>query len=272
MPTLTELLDSREWTTGEKPTVVLHYQLAGVADDATVKSLLESSTPATHGGLDRDRITFEPVWVDTEAGDGLWDARVHYAASDDREPQTGDSSFSFDTGGGTQHITQSIETIDTHVPAGAEVPDFKGAIGVTHDSVEGVDITAPVYNFSETHYLADATVTTAYKGTLFGLTGKVNDASFKGLAAGECLFLGASGAKRGADDWEITFRFAASPNKTGITVGDITGIDKKGWEYLWVQYEDRKDPNAKVFVKHPVAACVEKVYEEGDFSDLGIGT
>ena len=32
-----------------------------------------------------------------------------------------------------------------------------------------------------------------------------------GLAAGECLFLGASGSKRGEDDWEIAFRFAASP-------------------------------------------------------------
>ena len=59
--------------------------------------------------------------------------------------------------------------------------------------------------------------------------------------ARECLFLGAAGSKRGADDpsslklrragWEITYRFAASPNRTGITVGEITGIAKKGWEY-----------------------------------------
>ena len=92
------------------------------------------------------------------------------------------------------------------------------------------------------------------------------------MAAGECLFLGASGSKRGEEDWEITFRFAASPNRTGITVGDITGIAKKGWEYLWVRYADAEDAAAKALVKKPVAVYVEKVYEDGDFSGLGIGT
>jgi len=143
---------------------------------------------------------------------------------------------------------------------------------VTNDSVEGVDITVPVYSFSETHYLADAVVTPTYRGTLFSLTGKVNNAGFKGLAAGECLFLGAAGSKRGADDWEITFRFAASPNRTGITVGTITGISKKGWEYMWVRYADAEDVAARAIVKKPVAAYIEKVYEEGDLSTLGIGT
>jgi hypothetical protein len=85
------------------------------------------------------------------------------------------------------------------------------------------------------------------------------------------LFLGASGAKRGEEDWEITFRFAASPNMTGLQIGDITGINKKGWEYLWVRYADDEDANAKVLIKKPIAAYVEKVYEDGDFSGLGIG-
>jgi hypothetical protein len=55
----------------------------------------------------------------------------------------------------------------------------------------------------------------------------VNDSGFKGFAAGECLFLGAAGTKRGSGDWEIGYRFASSPNVTGLTVGDITGINKK---------------------------------------------
>ena len=62
------------------------------------------------------------------------------------------------------------------------------------------------------------------------------------------------------------------PNKTGLTVGDITDIDKKGWEYMWVRYADAEDATAKAIVKKPVAVYVEKVYEEGDFSGLGIGT
>lgn len=55
-------------------------------------------------------------------------------------------------------------------------------------------------------------------------------------------------------------------------MGNITGISKKGWEYLWVRYVDAEDAAAKAFVKKPQAVYVERVYEEGDFSGLGIAT
>ena len=64
----------------------------------------------------------------------------------------------------------------------------------------------------------------------------------------------------------------ASPNRTNIVIGEITVASKKGWEYLWVRYADAEDAAAKAIVKVPVAAYVEKVYEEGDFAALGIGT
>ncbi len=41
---------------------------------------------------------------------------------------------------------------------------------------------------------------------------------------------------------------------------------------MWVRYEDSEDATAKALVKKPVAVYVEKVYEYGDFSGLGIGT
>lgn len=138
-----------------------------------------------------------------------------------------------------------------------------------------MDITLPVYQFSETHYLPAAVVTNPYKGALFYLTGKVNRSSFRGCAPGECLFLGASGARRqlgDQGDWEITFKFAASPNAVNLQIGAITGINKQGWEYLWVRYEDAEDEAANVLVKKPTAVYIEKVYEDGDFSVLGIGS
>ena len=52
---------------------------------------------------------------------------------------------------------------------------------------------------------------------------------------------------------------------------DITGINKWGWEYLWVRYADAEDATAKALVKRPVAVYVEKVYDVGDFGLLGIG-
>jgi len=266
--TVTEKFESRDSTTGSDASVELLYNVWGTDDDLAAKAALEAQAPATYDGLVRKSCSVEPV------GPELWEGTARYQRPENNRsvPETGDSVFSFDTGGGTQHITQSLATVAKYAPAGKTAPDFKGAVGVTHDNVEGVDITLPVYNWAETHYLADAAVTGDYKGTLFSLTGKVNNDTFKGFDAGECLFLGASGSKRGDDDWEIAFRFAASPNKTNLTIGDITGIDKKGWEYLWVRYADAEDGAAKAIVKRPVAVYVEKVYEYGDLSGLGIGT
>ena len=276
--TLTEMVDSREMEEGRGPDgetrltqLTLHYKFEGVSDDDTARTLVENSTPTAYGDLERSGITIEPEWVDTTTGAGCWDVEVEYTLPEEEEPQTGESSYSFDTGGGTQHITQSIATVGKYGGI-FDPPDFKGAVGVTHDNVEGVDITTPVFNWSETHYLPDSVVTPAYRGALFRLTGTVNQAPFKGCAVGECLFLGASGSKRGQEDWEITFRFAASPNKTGIVINGITVESKKGWEYLWVRYADEEDTDAHELVKRPIAAYVDQVYEYGDFSDLEIGT
>ena len=262
-----EKFESRLITTGQQPSVELRYVIRGTNSDVEARSALLAGSPATYDPwgsgwfyLPRDTVTIQPV------GDLLWEGIVRYGPV----PQTEQSVFSFDTGGGTQHVTHSLANVARYAPPGKTAPDFKGAIGVTADSVEGVDITVPVYHFSETHYLADPLVTPAYKATLFALTGKVNNAAFKGFAAGECLFLGAAGSKRGSGDWEITYRFAASPNVTNLTIGDITGINKKGWEYLWVRYSDSEDTVAKALVKKPVAVYIEQVYPYGDLGLLGI--
>jgi len=264
-----EKSDSRQVTDGQSAELL--YTIRGTPEESAALAVLKATAPSFFAGLKRQPVSVEPVHIDTERPDScLWTGTAPYAPLDSpTPPTTGESVFSFDTSGGTQHITQSLSTVGRY-PGTA--PDFKGAIGVTHDNVEGVDITVPVYAFSETHYLPASQVTPAYKLTLFNLTGKVNNSPFKGLAAGECLFLGASGSRRGPDDWEITFRFAGSPNRTGLTVGPITGISKKGWEYLWVRYADAEDTASHTLVKQPIAAYVEKVYEEGNFAALGIGT
>jgi hypothetical protein len=89
------------------------------------------------------------------------------------------------------------------------------------------------------------------------------------------LFMGASGARRGTDPddrYEITYKFAASPNQDGMSVGGISGIQKRGWDYLWVQYGDDVDPTAKVLIKKPIAVYVEQVYPFASFAGLGIGS
>ena len=269
------VLEKFESRAGDRKSIDLIYSITGTDSDATARTEMLSTAPGFHDGLKRldESAHVEPV------GNSLWQGTVRYEKQEPTPSTVGESSFTFDTGGGTQHITQSLSTVASYAPAGQTAPNFKGAIGVTHDSVEGVDITVPVYSFSETHYLPAATVNNAYKGVIFSLTGKVNSGNFTvtldngvtlSFNAGECLFLGASGSKRGDEDWEITFRFAGSPNKTNLTIGDITVPAKAGWEYLWVRYSDQEDGDAKALVKRPIAAYVEKVYDAGNLSLLGL--
>jgi hypothetical protein len=55
-----------------------------------------------------------------------------------------------------------------------------------------------------------------------------------------------------------------------LAVGSITGINKKGWEYLDILWGDSLDTSANWSIKKPRAAYVHKVAELGDFSGLGI--
>ena len=184
-------------------------------------------------------------------------------------------TVSFDTTGGTQHVTQSKQTKSFPLTAYQSVaPDYKGAIGVTHDSVEGVDITSPVFKFSVSVTMDVALVTPAYIGRLFRLTGKVNESSFHAFGmgtfnGGELLFLGATGGKR-RGKYQMQYQFAASPDKTQIKCGDITVDHKRGWDYMWIQYGDRDVTQESVLFicKVPVAVYIEQVYEYDDFMDL----
>jgi hypothetical protein len=255
-----ERFDSREIAqNADSPTVDLVYMLEGSEDESLIGAFLTSNLPAQYGDL------FLESYHLVHLGGGVWEATARYA------PPVLETTFSFETGGGSQHIVQGIANVARYAAPGGTAPDFHGAIGVSADSVEGVDIQVPVYTFSETHIIPKDLVTQAYKLSLFQLTGKVNNGGFKGFAAGEVLFLGASGSKKGFDDWEITFRFAASPNAINLNVGGITGIAKEGWQYLWIRYEDAEDVPSKTLIKRPSAVYIEQVYFYGDFSLLGIG-
>lgn len=263
--TISEDYNSRPFSLGRQAGRELVFTVRGTEDEEEVQALLLATAPGAYLGRELESVEAEPL------GGGIWKAHARYVRFED------DSEYTFDTGGATTKITQSLETVAVYAPGGLpDPPDFQGAIGVSEDHVEGCDVTTPTFNFTETHKFADSAVDAAYKMTLFRLTGKTNAATFKGLAAGECLFLGAAGTKRGDEEWAVTFRFACSPNVTGLTLGsgsgEIPGIDKNGWDYLWVRYADFVDDTALQLVKRPVAVYIEKVYESGDFSTLGIGT
>lgn len=259
MAFVTELFHGRSETIAEKSSVEVHYVVTEAASESDVRSAALSGTPLDYYGLPR-----KSVELSERINETTWKVSVRYEKADSEPPpETPEPVTSFDSTGGTQHITQSLATVGRHGPSASD--QLGGAIGYDGENVNGVDIAVPVWNWSETHYL-QVINSAAY----YGLTGKVNADVFRGFQPGEVLFLGASGSKRGDGLWEITFKFAASPNKTALTVGEITDIAKKGWEYLWVQYGDDVDDTAKLRIKKPIAVYVEKVYEEGNLGSMGI--
>jgi|ERR1043165_6904115 hypothetical protein len=260
---LSELFTSRVQVLSDKPTAEFHYAAMGCADEAEVMTLAASDSPTSYNGLIRRSIE-----ISERINNNSWKVIVRFDPPQVDDQEAPQPTFSFDSTGGTQHITQSITTVNRYGPAASTL--LGGAIGYDGENVAGVDITVPVWNWQETYYLTDAELNTyAY----YALTGSVNSDVFEGYQPGEVLFLGASGQKRGTastDKWEVTFKFAASPNMTGISVGSITGIAKKGWDYLWVQYGDDVDNTAVVRIKKPIAVYVERVYDSAPFSSLGL--
>ena len=258
---------------GEVTEIEIPYLVFEAADeDAALAAARTKAASRTVSGMVLDELEVtERVNKDT------WKVKAIYKDEDSDDPVDPDedeetTSFAFDTGGGTMHRNQSIKTV-SKVPNDA--PDFNGAIEVDNEgNVNGVDVTMPVLNFTETHTMNGSRVTTSYKKTVAALTGTVNSSGFRGFSAGEVLFLGASGTKRSKKPnapWEITFRFAVSPNQSSLQAGKLKVSNKKGWDYLWVRYADKVAENRKNVIKEPVAAYVEQVYPTGDFGNLGLG-
>lgn len=248
-------------TTGPGSREQLRYVMYGTSNDLAIKAHLEANAPPTYDGLVAENYTIEQV------GPDLWDAVVSYVdpARKQEAPLLVTSyTYDFDMSGGTFHISHGLAV--RSYPTSAL--SHNGAINVRHGSAEGIDIVVPMMRVSIRKRVPRAIITDAYLMILEGLAGKVNDAPFRGRAKGEVLFLGPSGTQGTEVDPEVSYQFMVSRNVTGLTIGTITGIEKKGHEYLWVDYED--DPAATGLSKKPRAVYVHQVYEYGDFSLLSI--
>lgn len=238
--------------------------------------------------IGQETLSRGPIQITERLGIRLWAGRVTWRSRQSRNElldqaydQSGQEGFTWQlsTTGGTRHVTQSQGTTRYFLGEGAvtesDSGDRNGAIGEIDDSgkPEGVELPAPVLEWSETHRFPAAFFTFAYIRTLYRLTGTINHAEWRAFEEQEVLFKGITGAQRSIEWVELTFSFAASPNVTDLVIDDITGIAKKGWQYLWTLYEqvEQSEPPAPRIVAKPIAVYVEDVHRLADFSELAIG-
>jgi len=244
-----------------------HYMVTGTTDVAVAYGLVGAYADLVWEGLWRQDI--QP----RELGGGNWDFTVQYGVMGAHDPDNPENSttWSFEINTETTHITHGLEHIESW-PAGT-APDHKGAIGVQDSgggkTVEGCDIYIPIFTWEETHWVDYTVITPAYIQTLESLIATTNEGPFRIWGEREILFLGVSGSKRAESPVGLTYRFAKSRSRTNMTIGTITSVDKKGWEYLWVEYE-KADDGSNNLTARPKAVHVERVYDDGDFSDLGL--
>ena len=209
--------------------------------------------------------------------DGLYYQDFHYGIVNETthrvEVQYGilcnqnQSTWNYATTGGTTRVKQALQNIGNYAPVGQTPPNYYGAIGVTKDGIEGVDIVTPNCSYRESHYKTLGIFTAAYANTLALMTGTVNNAPFRAWAAGEVLFAGGSMQSQDRNGVTIEYEFLLSPNATNIVAGDITVPSKYGWDYLWYTYYTSLDETNGCLVEIPRSAHVDRVYP---FTNFGV--
>jgi hypothetical protein len=253
--------------------------------EADAESDLAAAAPTTLDGLVRTSIE-----VDEIENTGYYVGTVVYksaALAQQQQPQAaGEETFSFDTTGGTAHITSSLETVKGYDVSGGEFTPVDGGpfgqlINVDGDgTVRGLDVPTPKFKFTVRTVVATGSMSVTYIRTIYELTGSTNDAAVAinvfgtdiEFDAEEVLFLGARGSKSTNGDWFVDFEFEAMPPFGPQTIGEIASVSAAGTQYKWAFMTQKvQDTGAvKILGTAPKIIMIERVYPLKDFTDLGV--
>jgi len=274
MSTIQEAQFSPQFTDGDNASAKRTWFVFGAADEQQVRTDMVPYLTAYNNLLPR---SLDVEHVGFQATGPVYKATVQYGAlpsslsgGDGEQP-----SFAFEFGGATAKMLAFLEDPVRYSPPDRPAPDNNGFINVKSDgTVEGVEVPIPSFGFSLTKFIPLSAFTAAYQNAVGGCVKRTNASVFWGHAAGTVLLDQVTGSGRGQTKVEITFRFQVSPDAFGLKVGKgpnaITGINKPGWHYLSVTYEEGVDANGKHLVPKPIGVEVGPVFYTADFSVLGL--
>lgn len=247
-----------------EPTEERKYFAAGSTSGSFIKDYAIGATPffisTSQGTLYR-----QDIKVDFEYADQAI-VTVPYGKNQSNS-QTGSYTVSFDTTGGTVTIKASLETRARYKAVGeADAPDLKGAIDWDGETVNGTEIVIPALKLNVSFRHPAGIITLAQIKNLARNTGKVNSANFLTFAPGEVLFLGATGEQGSESETTINYQFACSENLQNKIIGNITVVEKRGWDVSWIRFKPNTDANKPV--TQPQYIYIERVYEEVNLAAL----
>ena len=283
---MTIIASERDNRTGDATNRTLTYYVRSsdgtdiVTDSAAISAALAQAVVDHGGASTHEGMPIRNVGV-SEIRDGHIDVAIEYGLSDSSPapaPSEGTAQYEFETRLASQQVKQSLATISSYddtsqKPVGASPGsiDFGGAINVDNElRVNGTNIQVPVSRFRYRYRLNNGSVTEAYRLLIESLVGHVNSTTFKGRAPGTVRFEGVSGGKRNNTSEELTFEFAFRANVSNLTIGNITGINADGWDYIWALPGKKADTTRGGFSYSPLYVYVERLYPRSDLNQLGI--
>lgn len=267
---------------------ILHSDDSGITgQQSDVENWILTTAPTVdHFGM--PLANADPV----DLGNGWWEVRLQYGESRQQNrrkkpPTVGENKFSFAIQTTAQHIRQSIKVVKKSDASGLDAgtttnPPAHWKIGnsapIAEDNnrVNGIDILVPQPTWQE-EYIWD-TLDQAYRVTAMKIVGKVNDRTFKGALTGEALCTAISGKQAGDSPWTVTYDFMYRTDETvTFTVADGAGgtrditMTKQGHQVWDFRYEDSFDAAVSDRVKLIKHVLIHEVYQQANFTNLGIG-
>ena len=268
-----------------------------ILDDVSAGSvigLLAADVSQTVGGITLANrvINVEPHGP---AQKSSWEATITYnhvsvaeSADQDQPAMLNDQNLSFSFGPLPVFFTEAItqEKFDRVFPADSPpAPEVGTAINVKYAAsgvgdVEGAEVPSSGDGFQVvTRQNLGSTVdqVNAKVRSLAQLRNRKNNSLFRGLQAGECLFLGFSGEQRTDGDFDMTYDFGVALNEDFTTAPFISGDSTfqigqvvRGFDLVWVMYQPIEDEDANQMVPTAVGVYVAEVFQDGDFSTIGV--
>lgn len=277
--TISELQGSRKIETGDNPSATLLYRVKAadfpIDTELAARDLVNTTAPASYDGL--SKLAIRTTRNRTAGARAHFDFEVLYGLNvDDQQPsdlpETGEVG-SWSTRGKREKLLYGLEIIAALSTEGTGLEDG-AAINIDDKGrPQGIEIIGRAFAFHVRQRRTNAQMSNAYRDAVMAMTPATNDAVFRGHAIGEVLFVGAEARQLGpGGDWDVDYEFWVKKNLTGQSVGDFTGISKKGWEVLDVKWREALDTTNDVVVPEVYAYSVLRAYPEASFTALGIAT
>ncbi len=157
---------------------------------------------------------------------------------------------------------------------GTNAPELGNRIRVRYDGndliTDGVDLPSGGTTNTWRMTVPRGYVSGLYESRVEGMIGGVNLTTFKGREPGTMRFVSVQSSVSAGASMNIAWGFQYAPNRTGLTIEGISGIEILGHEVWWSLDEKKLDTTAKKMVLQPRAIYVQQVFPAVELNDLGI--